>query len=84
MVRHADLATGQSQAFITALSPEGIVVPSKSGHSSSDDESRRFKVVVKLVAEIDLEAVMKFCRPSESVPQGEEACLTGTCAAPNG
>lgn len=48
--------------------------------SSSDEESRRYKISMKLVAEIDLEAVMEFCRADERAPSGEERCLTGVMA----
>ena len=72
------LRTGHVQHFETAITPEGVVQrPSRREESSSDDEYRRFKVSIKWVADVDLEAVMKFCRANESSPSGEEECLTG-------
>ena len=44
---------------------------------SSDDELKRWKITIKHVAIVDLETVMRFCRPDEGVPEKEEECLTG-------
>lgn len=50
---------------------------------SSDDENRRWKVAIKLVATVDLEAVMEYCRATGTVKgrKGysikEEEFLTG-------
>ena len=60
------------------MAPDGVVQkPSKNTDSSSDDEHRRFKVVIKHVALIDLEAVMSYCRTNKPTPGIEEECLTG-------
>ncbi|BEI91628.1 uncharacterized protein CcaverHIS019_0404480 [Cutaneotrichosporon cavernicola] len=51
--------------------------------TSSDDEFRRFRVTFRKAAEIDLEAVMRFCRADSSETRdhnAEEACLTGVMA----
>ena len=72
-----DAMPGESKTFITAISSNNVVHRPSSQENSSDDENRRFKIVIKLVALIDLEAVMRFCRADETAPEGEEACLTG-------
>ena len=63
-------------SFITALASDNVARKAKDS-SSSDDESRRFKVEIKHVAVIDLEKVMDFCKPDKRSPSGEEDCLTG-------
>lgn len=68
--------TGQVHSFITALASDNVARKNKDS-SSSDDESRRFKVEIKHVAVIDLEKVMDFCKPDKRSPSGEEDCLTG-------
>ena len=67
---------GQVHSFITALAADNVARRNKD-ESSSDDESRRFKVEIKHVAVIDLEKVMDFCNPHKRSPSGEEECLTG-------
>ncbi len=63
------------------MNPQGAVHGAKpEASASSDDEGRRFKIVIKHVAEIDLEAVMAFCRTDEKVPSSEEKCLSGGSA----
>ncbi|OCF39530.1 hypothetical protein I317_06689 [Kwoniella heveanensis CBS 569] len=69
------------QTFSVAVTPDGVVQhPDRREESSSDDEGRRWKVTVKLVAEIDLEHVMDFCKTDQKAPSGEEECLTGLMA----
>lgn len=67
--------------FITALASDHVARKNKED-SSSDDESRRFKVEIKHVAVIDLEKVMEFCRTDKKSPSGEEDCLTGELRHP--
>jgi eukaryotic translation initiation factor 2C len=53
-------------------------VVQKPGQSSgSEDEQRKWKIVIKHVALIDLEAVIKFCKADNGSAKVEEACLTG-------
>ncbi|WVW82289.1 hypothetical protein I302_104295 [Kwoniella bestiolae CBS 10118] len=73
------IADGSSQTFSVALAPDGIVHRMRES-SSSDDENRRWKVALKLVAEVDLEFVMDFCRADKKAPSNEEQCLTGLMA----
>ncbi|WWC86242.1 uncharacterized protein L201_001115 [Kwoniella dendrophila CBS 6074] len=73
------IAEGLSQTFSVALAPDGIVHRSREG-SSSDDENRRWTLKLKLVAEVDLEYVMEFCRADKKAPSNEEQCLTGLMA----
>ncbi|WWD17893.1 hypothetical protein CI109_102338 [Kwoniella shandongensis] len=69
----------QSQTFLTAVAPDGVV--SRPGHTtSSDDEYRRWKVTLKLVAVVDLQYVMDFCQTEKGAPSNEEKCLTGLMA----
>ncbi|WRT64136.1 uncharacterized protein IL334_001065 [Kwoniella shivajii] len=70
---------GTSQTFSVALAPDGIVHRSREG-SSSDDENRRWNIVIKIVAEVDLKYVMDFCQADRKAPSGEEECLTGLMA----
>ena len=71
------------QAFTTAIGPDRVVVRPNCKSGSSDDEYKRFKVVIKLVATIDLEAVMEYCRGSGTsdgnnrLAMKEEHFLTG-------
>ena len=82
-VAEDDGPTAQSHSFDTAITPEGVVQSvSRREESSSDDEYRRFKVTIKWVADVDLEAVMEFCRADESSPSGEEECLSGQYSCP--
>ncbi|WVQ97314.1 hypothetical protein IAU59_004425 [Kwoniella sp. CBS 9459] len=75
------LARDASQTFSVAVTPDGVVQhPDRREESSSDDEGRRWKVTVKLVADIDLEHVMDFCKADQKAPSGEEECLTGLMA----
>lgn len=46
-------------------------------YTSSDDENRRWNVTIKHVALVDLETVIKYCRPNEGTPEQEEECQTG-------
>nr|XP_018267308.1 uncharacterized protein I303_01293 [Kwoniella dejecticola CBS 10117]OBR89466.1 hypothetical protein I303_01293 [Kwoniella dejecticola CBS 10117] len=62
-----------------ALAPDGIVHRPGRG-SSSDEENRQWTLVLKLVAVIDLEIVMEFCRTEKKAPANEERCLTGIMA----
>lgn len=65
----------------TTLLASGEVQGAGQQQSSSDEESRRYTVTMKLVAEIDLESVMEFCRADQRAPSGgEERCLTGVMA----
>lgn len=58
------------------MNADGIV--QRPGHtSSSDEEQRRWRITIKQVATIDLQAVIEFCTPSEGVSKVEEECLTG-------
>lgn len=45
--------------------------------SSSDEETKRWKIAIKHVNVIDLEVVMQYCKADEHVPRNEEAMLTG-------
>lgn len=63
--------------MITTLASDRTIQRPDNRDASSDGEERRFKVTLKRVAKIDLEAVMEFCRPHEGAPQSEEACITG-------
>jgi eukaryotic translation initiation factor 2C len=59
-----------------AVNTDGVV--QKPGQSSgSEDEQRKWKIVIKHVALIDLEAVIKFCKADNGSAKVEEACLTG-------
>ncbi|OCF55470.1 hypothetical protein L486_06954 [Kwoniella mangroviensis CBS 10435] len=73
------IADNSSQSFSVALAPDGIVHRTREG-SSSDDENRRWNLALKLVAEVDLEYVMEFCRANKGPPSNEEQCLTGIMA----
>jgi eukaryotic translation initiation factor 2C len=65
-----------SQTFTVAVNTDGVV--QKPGQSSgSEDEQRKWKIVIKHVALIDLEAVIKFCKADNGSAKVEEACLTG-------
>lgn len=68
---------GESVVLSTALNPNREVRKPRRDDSSSDDEFRRFKLAFKLVAKIDLEHVMQFCRADKHTPKSEEAALTG-------
>lgn len=68
---------GDTVVLQTALNPNREVVKVKRDDSSSDDEYRRFRVGFKLVAKIDLEHVMQFCKADQNTPRSEEAALTG-------
>ncbi|KAK8865920.1 hypothetical protein IAR55_001068 [Kwoniella newhampshirensis] len=69
----------KSQSFLTAVAPDGVVA--RAGHTtSSDDEYRRWKVTLKLVAIVDLQYVMNFCEADKGAPSNEEKCLTGLMA----
>jgi len=58
------------------VNTDGVV--QKPGQSSgSEDEQRKWKIVIKHVALIDLEAVIKFCKADNGSAKVEEACLTG-------
>ncbi|WWC66253.1 uncharacterized protein I206_100154 [Kwoniella pini CBS 10737] len=70
---------GGTQTFKVALAPDGVVQRSGKG-SSSDEENRQWTLILKLVAEIDLEIVMEFCRADQKAPANEEKCLTGLMA----
>lgn len=70
------MSTDEAGSFTVAVNADGVV--QRPGHSSSsDDEQRRWRVSIREVAQIDLEAVIKFCTPSAGVMKVEEACLTG-------
>jgi len=75
--------SGEAQTFTTAVTPDNVVVKTNTKSDSSDDEHKRFKVVIKLVALVDLEAVMEYCRGSATSPSNkrlsskEEQFLTG-------
>ncbi|ORY32296.1 Piwi domain-domain-containing protein [Naematelia encephala] len=69
---------GETHTLITAIAPDGVV--QQPGQSSPDDQYRRFKVTIKHVALVDLDAVMKFCEADKGSPSGEEACMTGLMA----
>jgi eukaryotic translation initiation factor 2C len=65
-----------SQQFSVAVNQDGIV--QKPGQSSgSEDEQRRWRITIKHVALIDLEAVIRFCAADEGSASVEEECLTG-------
>lgn len=74
------------------MTPDGAVqVPNpRNRGSSSDEENRKFKVVIKLVAEIDLQAVMDYCQSAKSPAASkdgafiEERSLTGEHARHRG
>lgn len=70
----------QSYRHTTTLLASGEVQRGAQQQSSSDEESRRYHVDMKLVAEIDLESVMEFCRASDRAPTNEERCLTSVMA----
>ncbi|WVQ85375.1 hypothetical protein IAT38_007540 [Cryptococcus sp. DSM 104549] len=74
------IPAGESQTFVTALAPDGVVHKKQEGTSSSDEEFRRWKVTLRLVAEVDLQYVMDFCQADKKAPSGEEKCLTGLMA----
>lgn len=60
------------------MAPDNVV-EAKRDSSSSDDEHRRFKIAIRHVATIDLDAVMKYCKADQGVPEQEERCMTGVC-----
>jgi eukaryotic translation initiation factor 2C len=77
------LTKGESVTLTVSLASTREVARQKD--TSSDDEYRRFRVTFRKVAEIDLEAVMRFCRADSAEKRddkAEEACLTGMSRAP--
>ena len=67
---------GASYQFTVAVNSDGVV--QRPGHtSSSDEEQRRWRITIKQVATIDLQAVMQFCGNKGDVAKVEEECLTG-------
>jgi hypothetical protein len=70
-------SSGETIHLQTALNSNRDVSRPKREGSSSDEEQRRWKLAFKLVAKIDLEFVMEFCRADKNTPHSEEASLTG-------
>ncbi|KAK4686283.1 eukaryotic translation initiation factor 2C, partial [Tremellales sp. Uapishka_1] len=70
------ISDGKLQTFTVALAAEGVQSKEKRESSSSDSEQRRWKIAIKLVAMVDLESVMTYCKADQTIPRNEEESLT--------